>query len=316
MGTNYQIKYTPDAKVTTPALVKIGIDSILTEINRQMSTYLPDSEISRFNLSESSKPIEVPLEFEYVVSRALYWGEKTYGAFDITILPLLYLWGFGPGGARAPAAFPDTSDVEKRLTHIGNHKLVTGSGAVRKVDPFVNIDLNSIAKGFGVDAIFNYLLSNEITNVMVEIGGEVRVRGLNPYSKLWAIAIEKPELSLEIGEEFDWIVDLDNEAMATSGDYRNFFELDNEIYSHVIDPRTGYPSQTGVASATVTAPNCTDADALATALMVMDVSEGMKLVESLPEVEAFLIVRDSANGFVSHQSSGMALKAAGDANYR
>ncbi len=278
-----------------------------------MSTYLPESEISRFNRLESSDPINVPMEFEYVVGRALYWGGKTDGAFDITVFPLIYLWGFGPGSTGVPNSFPDSSDVERRLSHVGSHKLVTEDGEVRKLDPFVSIDLNAIAKGFGVDAIFDYLLSKRVTDMMVEIGGEVRVRGLNSQSKLWTIAIERPELSSIIGGGFDWIIDLDNQAMATSGDYRNFFELDDEIYSHEIDPRTGYPSQTGIASATVTAPNCTDADALATALMVMDVSEGMKLVESLPAVEAFLLVRKSATNFVSHRSSGMAIKAAGEA---
>ena len=316
MGTTYQVKYAPNANITSPAVVKVGIDSLLNEVNRQMSTYLPDSEISRFNRSESSEPMAVPMEFEYVVSRALYWSKKTDGAFDITVFPLLYLWGFGPGGAGEPPSFPDSSDVERRLSHIGSHKLVTESGEIRKLDPSVSIDLNAIAKGFGVDAVFDYLLSHGISDMMVEIGGEVRVRGLNPQSKLWAIAIERPELSAEIGEGFDWIVDLDNEAMATSGDYRNFFEIDGEIYSHEIDPRTGYPSRTGVASATVTAPNCTDADALATALMVMEVNEGMKLVESLSEVEAFLLVRDSSGRFTSHRSAGMAMKAAGETEER
>jgi len=312
MGTNYQIKYTPDAKVKAPALVKIGIDSVLTEINRQMSTYLPDSEISRFNRSESLVPMAVPMEFEYVINRALSWARKTYGAFDITVFPLLYLWGFGPGGTGAPDSFPDLSDVEKRLSHIGHDKLVSENGALQKLDPFVRIDLNAIAKGFGVDAVFDYLLSQGIFDLMVEIGGEVRVRGLNPQSKLWTIAIEKPKFSAEIGERFDWIVDLDNEAMATSGDYRNFFEIDGEIYSHEIDPRTGYPSRNNVASASVTAPNCTDADALATALMVMDVDEGMKLVESLPEVEAFLLVRQSISQFTYRRSSGMTVRAIGE----
>ncbi|MEE2877145.1 MAG: FAD:protein FMN transferase [Candidatus Neomarinimicrobiota bacterium] len=312
MGTSYQIKYIPDARVTAPAVVKVGIDSVLAEVNRQMSTYLPDSDISRFNRSESLEPMAVPMEFEYVVSRALTWMRKTNGAFDITVFPLLYLWGFGPGGAGVPASFPDSSDVEKRLSHVGRDKLVSERGALRKLDPFVSIDLNAIAKGFGVDAVFDYLLSHGIFDMMVEIGGEVRVRGVNHQSKLWAIAIEKPNLAAEIGGGFDWIVELDNEAMATSGDYRNFFEIDGEIYSHEIDPRTGYPSRTGISSATVTAPNCTDADALATAIMVMDVSEGMKLVESLPEVEAFLLVRQSTSQFTYRRSSGMTVRTVGE----
>lgn len=305
MGTTYQVKYIPRPKGRGPENIKVGIDSVLREVNRQMSTYLPDSEISKFNRSESLEPIPVSEEFHYVVSRSLFWTEKTRGAFDVTVFPLLFLWGFGPGGKGLPKTFPDSSAIFKRLSHVGSRKLVVQGNSLRKLDEFISIDLNAIAKGFGVDAVYKYLISNEISNLMIEIGGEVRTKGRNPLSKLWTIAIERPTLSGEVGEEFDWVLDLDNEAMATSGDYRNYFEIDGLIYSHEIDPRTGYPSKTGVASATVTAPNCTDADAIATALMVMNVSEGIKLIEALPDIDAFLLFRNSSNQLTSYQSSGM-----------
>ena len=278
---------------------------MLIEVNRQMSTYIPDSEISWFNRSESTEPITVGEEFYYVVNRALYWSRKSNGAFDITVFPLLYLWGFGPGDTGVPDQFPDSSTINRRMSHVGYEKIRTEKSSIVKLDPYISIDLNAIAKGFGVDAVFDYLKSQNISDMMVEIGGEVRVKGKNLQAKQWAIAIERPKLSAEREEGFDWVINLDNQAMATSGDYRNYFEIDGEIYSHEIDPRTGYPSQSGIASATVTAPTCTDADALATALMVMSITDGLELVESLPEVEAFLIIRETADRFRSQQSSGM-----------
>lgn len=305
MGTTYQLKYVSPNGLTVPAVLKVGIDSVLIEVNRQMSTYIPDSEISWFNRSESTEPITVGEEFYYVVNRALYWSQKSNGAFDITVFPLLYLWGFGPGDTGVPDQFPDSSTINRRMSHVGYEKIRTEKSSIVKLDPYISIDLNAIAKGFGVDAVFDYLESQNVSDMMVEIGGEVRVKGKNLQAKQWAIAIERPKLSAEREEGFDWVINLDNQAMATSGDYRNYFEIDGEIYSHEIDPRTGYPSQSGIASATVTAPTCTDADALATALMVMSITDGLELVESLPEVEAFLIIRETADRFRSQQSSGM-----------
>ncbi|HIB02656.1 MAG TPA: FAD:protein FMN transferase [Candidatus Marinimicrobia bacterium] len=308
MGTTYQLKYVSPNGLTVPAVLKVGIDSVLIEVNRQMSTYIPGSEISWFNRSESTEPITVGEEFYYVVNRALYWSRKSNGAFDITVFPLLYLWGFGPGDTGVPDQFPDSSTINRRMSHVGYEKIRTEKSSIVKLDPYISIDLNAIAKGFGVDAVFDYLESQNVSDMMVEIGGEVRVKGKNLQAKQWAIAIERPKLSAEREEGFDWVINLDNQAMATSGDYRNYFEIDGEIYSHEIDPRTGYPSQSGIASATVTAPTCTDADALATALMVMSITDGLELVESLPEVEAFLIIRETADRFRSQQSSGMNVK--------
>ena len=204
--------------------------------------------------------------------------------------------------------FPDSSSIHRRLSHIGYEKIRTEKSSIVKLDPNISIDLNAIAKGFGVDAVFDYLESHNISDMMVEIGGEVRVKGQNSQGKLWAIAIERPKLSADLGEGFDWVIDVDNQATATSGDYRNYFEIDGEIYSHEIDPRTGYPSRTGVNSATVTAPNCTDADALATALIIMGEKEGLQVVEAMDGVEAFLILREGRDQFRWVKSSGMKVR--------
>ena len=305
MGTTFQIKYVASDGLKNPTVLKAGVDSVLSEVNRQMSTYIPGSEISQFNRSESTEPIFVSKEFYYVVNRALYWSRKSNGAFDITVFPLLYLWGFGPGQTGMPDQFPDSLSIHRRLSHVDYEKIRTEESSIVKLDPYISIDLNAIAKGFGVDAVFDYLKSQNIYDMMVEIGGEVRVIGRNAQDKIWAIAIEKPKLSADMGKGIDWVIDLNNQAMATSGDYRSYFEIDGNIYSHEIDPRTGYPSRTGVASATVIAPNCTDADALATALMLMPIADGLKLVDSIPKTEAFLMIRQPKNRFTYQQSSGM-----------
>lgn len=310
MGTTYHVKYRPNPSLTaSPDSLKAKIDSVLVEVNRQMSIYLQDSEIIAFNNSQSIDPFPVSREFAFVVERALHWSRLTEGAFDITVFPLLFLWGFGPGlGADIPSSFPTPSDVEKRLSHVGYQQLNLQDDRLIKMDPYVRIDLNAIAKGFGVDAVFDYLQSLAIAHMMVEIGGEVRVRGKNQRDHPWIIAIERPDLSSNAGKGFEWICELEAGAAATSGDYRNFFEINGEIFSHVIDPRTGYPAQTQVASATVTAPNCTDADALATALMVMGEKEGLQLVELIDGVEAFLIIRQGKGQFRWVKSSGMNIR--------
>lgn len=311
MGTTYHIKYRPPSiLMASPDSVKAKIDSVLQEVNRQMSIYLRDSEITTFNDWQSTKPFPVSKEFAFVVERALHWSEATDGGFDITVFPLLFLWGFGPGQDRSQPSIllPSSSDVKKRLSHVGYGKLKVEDGVLIKEDPYLRIDLNAIAKGFGVDAVFDYLESLAVAHMMVEIGGEVRAKGRNQEDSLWAIAIQRPVLSTATRQEFDWFYELENAAMATSGDYRNSFEIDGEIFSHEIDPTTGYPVQTQVASVTVVSSNCTDADALATALMVMGEDEGLQLVESLAGTEAFLILREGRDQFRWAKSSGMLVK--------
>lgn len=253
-----------------------------------MSLYQYGSEINAFNRSRATEPFSVSEEFAFVVGRALHWSVVTDGAFDITLFPLLFLWGFGPGQETEPLTiFPDSAALQERLAHVGHAKLKVEQRTLIKNDPRVRIDLNAIAKGFGVDAVYNYLESYGVAHSMVEIGGEVRVKGKNQKGHSWTIAIERPDVSSNSERTFDWVCELESGAVATSGDYRNFFEVDGEIFSHEIDPRTGYPAETDVASATVTAANCTDADALATALIIMGEEKGLRLVESLGGVEAF-----------------------------
>ena len=306
MGTTYNIKIISNNVVgENKDELKYQIDSILFSVNNQMSTYLFDSEISTFNSSESTAPFQISEEFSYVVERALHWSKTTEGAFDITLVPLLYLWGFGPGqqgGLRD--VFPDDKTIQNRRNHMGYDKLFINKSYLQKTDPFIKIDLNAIAKGFGVDAVCVFLNSRGFNNYMVEVGGEVRCSGYNRKKESWMIAVENPESDNEI----NWAVPLNNMSMATSGDYRNYYEIDNERYSHEIDPRSGYPAQTKIASATVTAPNCVDADALATALIILGIDKAMQLIENTNSTEAFLIIRREKDVYETIRSSGMKIK--------
>ena len=311
MGTTYNIKIIPEKdSILSTKLIKQNIDSVLISVNYQMSTYLFDSEITQFNNHESTTSFTVSNDFSLVVERALHWSKLTDGAFDITIVPLLYLWGFGPGQASELGDFfPEEHAVQKRRTHVGYEKLTTNKYYLQKKDPFIKIDLNAIAKGFGVDAVYSFLESIGLNNIMVEIGGEVRTKGENRKNEPWMIAVETPDLESAGSKTISWALPLESKAMATSGDYRNYYEIDGIRYSHEIDPRTGYPAQTGVASATVVATNCMDADALATALIIMGAESGLQFIEKLDGVEAFLILREGNDNYRTIKSSGMKISA-------
>jgi len=311
MGTTYNIKIIPEKdSILSTKLIKQNIDSVLISVNYQMSTYLFDSEITQFNNHESTTSFTVSNDFSLVVERALYWSKLTDGAFDITLVPLLYLWGFGPGQASELGdIFPEEHAVQKRRTHVGYEKLTTNKYYLQKKDPFIKIDLNAIAKGFGVDAVYSFLESIGMNNIMVEIGGEVRTKGENRKNEPWMIAVETPDLESAGSKTISWALPLESKAMATSGDYRNYYEIDGIRYSHEIDPRTGYPAQTGVASATVVATNCMDADALATALIIMGAESGLQFIEKLEGVEAFLILREGNDNYRTIKSSGMKISA-------
>ena len=311
MGTTYNIKIIPEKdSILSTKLIKQNIDSVLISVNYQMSTYLFDSEITQFNNHESTTSFTVSNDFSLVVERALHWSKLTDGAFDITIVPLLYLWGFGPGQASELGdIFPEEHAVQKRRTHVGYEKLTTNKYYLQKKDPFIKIDLNAIAKGFGVDAVYSFLESIGMNNIMVEIGGEVRTKGENRKNEPWMIAVETPDLESAKSKTISLALPLESKAMATSGDYRNYYEIDGIRYSHEIDPRTGYPAQTGVASATVVATNCMDADALATALIIMGPESGLQFIEKLDGVEAFLILREGNDNYRTIKSSGMKISA-------
>ena len=307
MGTSYSIRIVPsiDLQINKEE-IQFGLDSLLTEIDRQMSTYRLDSEISIFNSLNKNEAIHISDEFAIVLKRAIYWGEITKGAFDVSVLPSILLWRKGKPDREYPDQWEPPTDLESvmEMVKVDFKKINLNQNNLIKSFLDQMIDLNAIAKGWGVDQLFEYMRDAGMKNFMVEIGGEVRTIGKNNKGSHWKIGIDKPMIGTVPGEQIYSVVSVSNQAMATSGNYRNFKEYENVPYSHIINPRTGRPTQSNIASVTVVAPNCMDADALATALNVMEVEEGLELVESLDGFEAFWIIKENEE-LRSVPSSGM-----------
>ena len=307
MGTSYSIRIVPsiDLQINKEE-IQFGLDSLLSEIDRQMSTYRLDSEISIFNSMNKNEAIHISDEFAIVLKRAIYWGEMTKGAFDVSVLPSILLWRKGKPDREYPDQWEPPTDLESvmEMVKVDFKKINLNRNNLIKSFLDQMIDLNAIAKGWGVDQLFEYMRDAGMKNFMVEIGGEVRTIGKNNKGSHWKIGIDKPMIGTVPGEQIYSVVSVSNQAMATSGNYRNFKEYDNVPYSHIINPRTGRPTQSNIASVTVVAPNCMDADALATALNVMEVEEGLELVESLDGFEAFWIIKENEE-LRSVPSSGM-----------
>ena len=303
MGTTYSVTVAADEKGPVEGL-QAAIDETLEQVNLEMSTYRKDSVISRFNLSkQADAEFPVPENFMDVlrVSRSVY--ELTDGAWDGTVNPLLDLWGFR--SKKPLTRIPEEKEIEKTLARIGFDKIVFSEGAISKKDPAITLDLASIAKGHGVDRVSGVLLRRGFKNFIVEVGGEIYASGMTAEGKPWRAGINKPDKNAAFDKVYR-VVTLTDAAMATSGDYRNFVEIDGLSYSHIIDPRTGYPVQNDMASATVIAPTCAFADGLATAAMVMGAEKTIGLVDRLRNVECIVIVRDADGKLESRYSKGFA----------
>ncbi|CQJ58636.1 FAD:protein FMN transferase [Yersinia rohdei] len=287
MGTSYSIKYVSNSSAPDSEKLQQEIDRELELVNDQMSTYRPNSELSRFNQSRVvNTPFPVSVATAKVVREAIRLNRLTDGALDVTVGPLVNLWGFGPEGR--PTSVPTDADIAKRQQWVGIDKLAVEKGSLIKRIPDLYVDLSSIAKGFGVDVIAEYLESQHIDNYMVDIGGEVRTRGNNGENKPWRIAIEKPVAGAE--QSAQEIIEPGRMAIATSGDYRNYFEQDGVRYSHTIDPATGRPINHRLVSITVLDPSCMTADGLSTGLGVLGPERGMALANLL-DIPVFMIVK-------------------------
>ena len=283
MGTTYNIKIISDY-IIDEQNISYKIDSLLVKINNQMSTWVLNSEISNFNSNNSDTLIELSFDFYKVVNEAIEISKQTNGAFDVTIFDLMSLWGFGPNPKNG---IPNKNQIENILNITGWDKLVLDSNAIQKLNPNLKLDLNSIAKGYGVDKVHQEITSIGFKDIFVEIGGEVKCSGKNYYNKDWVVGIENPNV---IGDDILAIVHLNNKAMATSGNYRNFVDLDGTILGHTIDPRKGYPIRSNILSATVISSSCIKADAWATALMVLDFQKGKEKIESDIDLDAIWIL--------------------------
>jgi len=293
MGTTYHIKAVVSGKMSADAL-GLAVTKRLEAINRSMSVYDPESEISRFNRADKGAlvPVSADLLTVFLVGKRIH--EMTGGAWDATVGPLVNLWGFGPG--KAPERLPDDVAVRDALFRVGFGSIsLQGEGNLEKKRDGLFLDFGSIAKGYGVDAVASLLREKNIRHFLVEIGGEVYGEGSRIDGKPWRVGINTPQRGAAVGALFQ-VRTLEGQALATSGDYRNFLEVDGRIWTHVIDPRTGHPVENGVTSVSVLADSTVFADGLATALMVMGPEEGLALVNRLSGVECLLIVRKSDGG--------------------
>jgi thiamine biosynthesis lipoprotein len=287
MGTQYNVKIVDAPADPNAMVIKAGVESILNQVNRQMSTYRTDSELTRFNNNSNTDWIDTSTDLLDVVEAAFRVSRLTKGAFDVTVGPLVNLWGFGPDGRRNKP--PTTREVREVLSHIGYEKVSIRRSppAIRKSNANIHIDLSAIAKGYAVDRIADYLDSLALTNYLVEIGGDLKASGHNINGTPWAIAIEKPSAE---GRMVQRVVHITDQAMATSGDYRNYFERNGQRFSHTINPLNGSPVTHNLASVTVWSATAMDADAMATALMVLGPEAGYKLAHRR-KLGAYFVMR-------------------------
>lgn len=282
-GTTYSVKAYGSDVADQAVPLQAEIEERLAGIDAVMSTYKPDSDLSRFNDHDTTEPFTGDANLAEVVRKAHTVSEHSDGAFDITVKPLVDAWGFGPEG-RTPEP---PEDLDAVMAHIGYEKIEPLETGLRKTDAAVTADLSAIAKGWAVDEVAQLLRDRGMENFMVEIGGEVVTGGETPRGA-WRIGIERPQL--DNGRGVQSVVELSDIGMATSGDYRNYREHEGRRVSHTIDARTGRPIEHGLASVTVLHPECAMADAYATALNVLGPEEGMALAERL-ELPVLMLVR-------------------------
>lgn len=284
MGTTYSIKVA-EGSVDTLRL-KEKIEASLKEVNHQMSTYIPTSEISKLNRALSTESIEISLWFYKVLNYSKDLAKRTTGSYDPTLGPLINLWGFGPGGNRE--VIPSKEQIEEALEVVGYKKISTSKVDdkfyAQKALDGVYVDLSSSAKGFGVDVLSELLINEGYENHLVEVGGELRAFG-HKFGEKWKVAVEKPSSD---GRALQVVVPLFNMSIATSGDYRNFFNAGNKKYSHTLDVKTGEPVQHKLISVSVLDPECMRADAMATALMSMGPEKALTFVKE-NKTPAYLI---------------------------
>ncbi|MCH9698273.1 MAG: FAD:protein FMN transferase [Gammaproteobacteria bacterium] len=288
MGTSWSVKIITDSlqSDTSRQTIETGITSQLEQIDSLLSTYRPDSELMEFNRERSLKWVDVSSSFYTVLEQAQEISQLSNGAFDVTVSPLVNLWGFGPELGKD--TIPDAGVITQLLKQTGyqNLELDTEQQRIRKRIPELSVDLSSIAKGFAVDQVALSLEKLGVKEYLVEIGGELRAKGRNAANQAWRVGIETPTLQLQSVYKAIQLVD---EGIATSGDYRNFYDIDGQRYSHTIDPETGYPVKHDLASVTVLAKSTMIADAWATALSVMGADKGYTLANQLQLPVLFII---------------------------
>ncbi len=292
-GTKYEVTYQSNEELRSE------IEAELKKVDNSLSPFNKQSIITRVNQNEET---ELDSFFVHVFHLAQQISEETGGTFDITVAPLVNAWGFG---------FKQSTGVEPHVIDslhniIGYRKVALEDGRIVKEDPRLMLDCSAIAKGFGVDAVARLLEKKGIQNYMVNIGGEVVVRGKNPRMNNWQIGINKPiEDSLSMNQELQTVLAISNVGMATSGNYRNFYYKGGKKFAHTIDPRTGYPVEHSLLSATVIAKDCATADAYATSFMVMGLDSARAFCNAHPELDAYFICDGEGDSYEIFHTDGM-----------
>lgn len=300
MGTTWSATYLPVDGGPAAEAVQAALQTRLDAVNASMSTYREDSEISGLNRAPVGEWFAVSEAFLAVLRAALDIGARSEGAYDVTVAPLVDLWGFGPG--EGAGGVPSAAAIQALLPRVGQQYLEIDRDAsrVRKTRP-VSVDFSSIAKGYAVDELARYLRGQRIADFLVEVGGEMRLSGVSPRGDAWRIAVEQPTADARAPAV---ALRLGNAAVATSGDYRNFFEMDGRRYSHSIDPRSGYPVAHDLVSVTVVADTAMAADAWATALEVLGADDAMRVANA--QALAVYFIRRQGDDFVASHSAAFA----------
>jgi thiamine biosynthesis lipoprotein len=277
MGSAWTLKIAGRLPASADQL-RAGAQARFDAVNLALSTYRADSALSRFNDDQSGEWLAIDPELCEVLAYALSLAEASGGAYDVTVGPLVNLWGFGP--KPAPQRVPDTTAIEAARERVGFRKVeVDTAGRRARKPPGVRIDLSSLGKGRGVDRVAQYLDAQGVTNYLIDLSGKLRARGRNARGEPWRVAVEQPtaDVTSAAPQLAPEVIELRDRSVASAGDYRRFFETGGRHYSHIIDPRTGWPVTHGTVSATAIAADCMQADALATVLMVMPPVEAIQL---------------------------------------
>lgn len=292
-GTTYNITYQGGEELRSE------VEAVLDSVNNSLSPFNENSVITAVN---ENREVKLDSMFTEVFRLARQVNEDTEGAFDITVAPLVNAWGFGFKNG----FMPTDHQVDSLLNIVGMQKITLEGGKIRKTDPRVMLDCSAIAKGYAVDRVAQMLRAKGVKNMMVEIGGEIVALGKNSNGKVWRIGVTKPnDDTLSVNTELQTVLKLTNVAMATSGNYRNFYYKDGKKYAHTIDPKTGRPVQQSILSATVIAPTCAVADAYATSFMVIGFQRTMDILKRHPEMKAYLIYNDEKGDYQIWSSPGL-----------
>lgn len=310
MGTTYLVKH----QKVTAVDYRDSIADLLEEVNMALSTYIPESVISTFNRNgvvrfetdrDGIEEDELATHFMRNLYQSMDVWEKSKGAFDPTVSPLVNAWGFGWEGK--PPVAPDSSEIDSLLGVVGMEKVevdrIDQTREVKATEPGVQLDFSALAKGYGVDVIGDYLEARGLYDYFIEIGGEVRIRGLSPRGDHWLIGINTPDQSAAISDIVTR-VSIPNGSMATSGNYRNFYEINGRRVWHTIDPETGYPKENNLLSASIVTSRCMYADALATAAMVMGYPGCQEFIDGLEDTEGYFIYRESGGETKTSYTAG------------